>query len=97
MFGMPRSDRGRHLYIIGQTGVGKVWFAGALTISDVFSPTVLRSLIPTAITPELRQTYPGRARQRRHFTFNPADTDFSIAFNPQECKILSCERTPRRN
>ncbi len=23
MFGMPRSDRGRHLYIIGQTGTGK--------------------------------------------------------------------------
>ena len=23
MFGMPRIDRGRHLYIIGQTGVGK--------------------------------------------------------------------------
>lgn len=38
MFGMPRSDRNRHLYIIGQTGVGKSGLLELLTISDIYSP-----------------------------------------------------------
>jgi hypothetical protein len=37
-FGMPRSDRGRHLYILGQTGVGKSGMLELLTISDIASP-----------------------------------------------------------
>ena len=37
MFGMPRIDRGRHLYIIGQTGTGKSGLLELLTISDIYS------------------------------------------------------------
>src|SRR6185312_718568 len=38
MFGLNRADRGRHLYIIGQTGVGKSGLLELLTISDIYSP-----------------------------------------------------------
>src|SRR6185312_3075825 len=37
MFGLPRVDRGRHLYIIGQTGTGKSGTLELLTISDIYS------------------------------------------------------------
>ena len=37
MFGMPRGDRGRHMYIIGQTGTGKSGMLELLTISDIYS------------------------------------------------------------
>jgi hypothetical protein len=42
MFGMPRSDRGRHLYIIGQTGTGKSGMLELLTISIFIVRMVLR-------------------------------------------------------
>ena len=41
-FGLKRPDRGRHLYILGQTGVGKSGLLELLTISDIHSPYRLR-------------------------------------------------------
>src|SRR6185312_8274298 len=37
-FGLKRADRGRRLYILGQTGVGKSGLLELLTISDIHSP-----------------------------------------------------------
>src|SRR5690606_33466805 len=36
VFGTWRSDRGRHIYIIGQTGVGKSGLLELLTLSDIY-------------------------------------------------------------
>lgn len=83
-FGLPRSDRGRHLYIIGQTGVGKSGLLELLTISDIFSPYGFAVIDPHgdyAIN-TLRRIPPQRAGDVVYF--NPADTDFPIAFNPME-------------
>jgi hypothetical protein len=84
MFGMPRSDRGRHLYIIGQTGVGKSGLLELLTISDIFSPYGFALIDPHgdyAIN-VLKRIPADRANDVIYF--NPADTDFPIAFNPME-------------
>lgn len=84
MFGMPRVDRGRHLYIIGQTGVGKSGMLELLTISDIYSPFGFAVIDPHgdyAIN-VLRRIPPERAPDVIYF--NPADTDFPIAFNPME-------------
>lgn len=84
MFGMPRIDRGRHLYIIGQTGVGKSGLLELLTISDIFSPYGFAVIDPHgdyAIN-ILRRIPAERADDVIYF--NPADTDFPIAFNPME-------------
>jgi hypothetical protein len=84
MFGMPRSDRGRHLYIIGQTGVGKSALLELLTISDIYSPYGFAVIDPHgdyAIN-VLRRIPPERTHDVIYF--NPSDTEFPIAFNPME-------------
>jgi hypothetical protein len=83
-FGMPRSDRGRHLYVIGQTGVGKSGLLELLTISDIYSPYGFAVVDPHgdyAIN-TLRRIPAERANDVIYF--NPSDTDFPVAFNPME-------------
>jgi hypothetical protein len=84
MFGLPRTDRGRHLYIIGQTGVGKSGMLELLTISDIYSPYGFAVIDPHGdyALSILRRIPPERADDVIYF--NPADTDFPIAFNPME-------------
>ncbi len=84
MFGMPRSDRGRHLYILGQTGVGKSGLLELLTISDIYSPYGFAVIDPHGdyAVNVLRRIPAERADDVIYF--NPADTDFPIAFNPME-------------
>ncbi|MEO7364113.1 MAG: type IV secretion system DNA-binding domain-containing protein, partial [Candidatus Saccharimonadales bacterium] len=84
MFGMTRADRGRHLYIIGQTGVGKSGMLELLTISDIYSPYGFAVIDPHGdyALSILRRMTPERAKDVIYF--NPADTDFPIAFNPME-------------
>jgi hypothetical protein len=84
MFGLPRVDRGRHLYIIGQTGVGKSGMLELLTISDIYSPFGFAVIDPHGdyALNVLRRIPAERAQDVIYF--NPADTDFPIAFNPME-------------
>ncbi len=83
-FGLPRSDRGRHLYIIGQTGVGKSGLLELLTISDVYSPFGFAIIDPHGDYAQniLTRIPPERANDVIYF--NAADTDYPIAFNPME-------------
>lgn len=83
-FGLPRSDRGRHMYIIGQTGVGKSGLLELLTISDIYSPYGFAIIDPHGDYAQniLRRLPPERVKDVVYF--NPADVDFPIAFNPLE-------------
>lgn len=84
MFGLPRSDRGRHLYIIGQTGVGKSGLLELLTISDVYSPYGFAVIDPHGdYAMNILKRIPAE-RVNDVLYFNPADTAFPIAFNPME-------------
>ncbi|HUC87795.1 MAG TPA: type IV secretion system DNA-binding domain-containing protein, partial [Candidatus Binatia bacterium] len=84
MFGLPRVDRGRHLYIIGQTGVGKSGMLELLTISDIYSPYGFAVIDPHGdYAQHILQRIPAE-RVNEVIYFNPADTDFPIAFNPME-------------
>jgi hypothetical protein len=84
MFGLPRTDRGRHLYIIGQTGVGKSGLLELLTISDIYSPFGFAVVDPHGDYAQniLRRIPADRAQDVIYF--NPADTEFPVAFNPME-------------
>ena len=84
MFGLPRVDRGRHLYIIGQTGTGKSGTLELLTISDMYTPYGFAVIDPHGDYAQhvLQRIPPERAGDVIYF--NPADTDFPIAFNPME-------------
>jgi len=84
MFGISRNDRNRHLYIIGQTGVGKSGLLELLTISDVYSPYGFAVIDPHG---DYAQNVLSRIPSHRAndvIYFNPADTDFPMAFNPME-------------
>ena len=84
IFGSLRSDRGRHIYIIGQTGTGKSGLLELLSLSDLhfnqgyaiidphgdFAINNLRA-IPANKVPDV-------------VYFNPADSDYPIGFNPLE-------------
>ena len=84
MFGIHRKDRSRHLYIIGQTGVGKSGMLELLTISDIYSPYGFAVIDPHGDYAQsiLKRIPEGRVNDVIYF--NPADTDFPIAFNPME-------------
>lgn len=83
-FGLPRSDRGRHLYILGQTGVGKSGLLELLTIADINSPFGFAVIDPHGdyALNILRRIPAERAKDVIYF--NPADTEYPIAFNPME-------------
>ena len=84
MFGINRVDRGRHLYIIGQTGVGKSGLLELLTISDIYSPYGFAVVDPHGdYAINILKRIP-EERAKDVIYFNPADTDFPIAFNPME-------------
>jgi len=84
MFGLPRTDRGRHLYIIGQTGTGKSGMLELLTISDIYSPYGFAVIDPHGDYAQavLRRIPAERAADVVYF--NPADTDHPMGFNPLE-------------
>ncbi|HSH55946.1 MAG TPA: type IV secretion system DNA-binding domain-containing protein [Candidatus Limnocylindrales bacterium] len=84
MFGMPRSDRNRHVYIIGQTGVGKSGLLELMTISDIYSPYGFAVIDPHGdYAIDILRRIPAE-RADDVIYFNPADTDFPMAFNPME-------------
>jgi len=83
-FGMLRSDRGRHVYIIGQTGTGKSGLLELFALSDVFHNQGYAIIDPHgdfAIN-NLRFVPPSRVNDVIYF--NPADTAFPVGFNPME-------------
>jgi hypothetical protein len=83
-FGLKREDRGRHLYILGQTGVGKSGMLELLTISDIHSPYGFAVIDPHGdYALSILQRIPA-ARAKDVIYFNPADVDYPIAFNPME-------------
>ncbi len=84
VFGLRRSDRTRHLYIIGQTGVGKSGLLELLTISDIFSPYGFAVIDPHGdYAQHVLERIPAE-RAEDVIYFNPADVDFPMAFNPME-------------
>jgi hypothetical protein len=83
-FGMPRGDRGRHLYILGQTGVGKSGLLELLTISDIYSPYGFAVIDPHGdYAQNILKRIP-KERVKDVLYFNAADTEFPVAFNPLE-------------
>ncbi len=83
-FGMFRSDRSRHVYIIGQTGTGKSGLLELFALSDVYHSQGYAIIDPHgdfAIN-NLKFVPPSRIKDVVYF--NPADTAYPLGFNPME-------------
>lgn len=83
-FGLTRRDRGRHVYIIGQTGVGKSGLLELMTAADITTNQGFALIDPHGdfAVNTLQRIPPERVKDVVYF--NPADVDFPIGFNPLE-------------
>lgn len=80
-FGIKRDDRRRHMYIIGKTGVGKTTLLENMIISDVIKGEGCCYVDPHGDTAEKILNFIPSNRINDVIYFNPADTEFPIAFN----------------
>ncbi len=83
-FGLLRSDRNRHVYIIGQTGTGKSGLLELFALSDVFHNHGYAIIDPHGdfAVNNMRFIPPHRVKDVVYF--NPADTAYPLGFNPME-------------
>jgi hypothetical protein len=83
-FGIKRRDRGRHLYIIGQTGAGKSFLLQLLTLSDIYHDQGFAIVDPHGDYATDVMKYIPEHRLQDVVYMNPADREFPMAFNPME-------------
>ena len=83
-FGIYDHDRPRHMYIIGQTGMGKTTLLLNLIAQDMQNGRGLALIDPHGDLAEdiLNLVPPNRVNDVIYF--NPADLDYPIGFNPLE-------------
>lgn len=83
-FGMLRSDRSRHVYIIGQTGAGKSGTLELFALSDIFHGQGYAIIDPHGDFAVNNMRFIPGSRMKDVVYFNPADTAFPLGFNPLE-------------
>lgn len=83
-FGMLRSDRSRHVYIIGQTGAGKSGTLELFALSDIFHNHGYAIIDPHGDFAVSNMRFIPGSRLQDVVYFNPADTAFPLGFNPLE-------------
>lgn len=84
IFGINREDRGRHIYIIGQTGTGKTGLLELLTLSDIYYDQGFCVVDPHGDYAQSMLRFIPKRRLHDVIYFNPADTGYPIGFNPLE-------------
>ena len=83
-FGMLRRDRSRHIYIIGQTGSGKSGLLTLFGLSDIFHNQGYCIIDPHGDLAMDNLRFIPESRIKDVVYFNPADTQYPMAFNPLE-------------
>jgi hypothetical protein len=83
-FGIKRRDRGRHMYIVGQTGAGKSFLLQLLTLSDIYHDEGFAIVDPHGDLATDIMKYIPEHRLKDVVYFNATDRDFPMAFNPLE-------------
>lgn len=84
IFGINRVDRGRHVYILGQTGTGKSGALELLTLSDIYYDQGFAVIDPHGDYAQHILSFIPERRLDDVVYFNPADTAHPIGFNPLE-------------
>lgn len=83
-FGLLRTDRARHLYVVGKSGTGKSKLLELLISTDIKEGKGVCVMDPHGdlVDAVIKHVPPERAKDVIYF--NPMDTEFPIAFNPME-------------
>ncbi|PJC37418.1 hypothetical protein CO046_00615 [Candidatus Peregrinibacteria bacterium CG_4_9_14_0_2_um_filter_53_11] len=83
-FGLKRSDRRRHLYVVGKSGTGKSKMLELLINEDIQAGHGVGVLDPHGdLVDSILRRIP-KNRIDDVVVFNPADYDYPVAFNPLE-------------
>lgn len=83
-FGIKRTDRRRHLYMVGKSGTGKSKMLELLIYADILAGNGVGVLDPHGDLVDSVLKYVPEERIDDVVYFNPADYEFPIAFNPLE-------------
>lgn len=83
-FGIKTDDRRRHMYIIGKTGMGKTTLLENMILADIYAGHGCCYVDPHGDTVNKILDYIPSWRINDVVYFNPADTDFPVAFNMLE-------------
>lgn len=81
-FGIKKEDRRRHAYVIGKTGMGKSTLLLNMIIQDIRQGNGVAVFDPHGDLVERILDYIPSKRINDTIYFNPAGTDYPIAFNP---------------
>jgi hypothetical protein len=81
LFGIKRDDRGRHMHIIGKTGMGKTSLLLNMAVSDIRNGSGLAFVDPHGDVADALLDYIPEDRIKDVVYFNPQDLEYPIAFN----------------
>jgi CxxC-x17-CxxC domain-containing protein len=81
VFGIKDDDRRRHMYVIGKTGMGKTNLLENMAIQDIRTGRGICFVDPHGEAAEKLLRAVPSSRINDVVYFNPADSDFPIAFN----------------
>lgn len=84
MFGIRAADRGKHIYIIGKTGMGKSTMLENMAIQDIQNGEGVAFIDPHGAAAERLLDFVPHERIKDVLYFAPFDTDHPIGFNVME-------------
>lgn len=84
VFGIKQRNRRHHIYVIGKTGTGKSTLIQNMAISDIYSGYGLAVIDPHGDLAEGILDCVPKSRIDDVIYFNPADSEYPVAFNPLE-------------
>jgi len=83
-FGIKVDDRRRHFYVVGKTGMGKTEMLKNMAVQDIQEGNGIGFVDPHGEAAEELLQFVPTERLKDVIYFNPADTDYPIAFNIME-------------
>lgn len=84
MFGIRGDDRGKHVYVIGKTGMGKSTMLENMAIQDIQNGEGIAFIDPHGATAEKLLDFIPYNRIQDVVYFAPFDTDYPVGFNVME-------------
>lgn len=81
LFGIKRSDRRQHMYVVGKTGTGKSAFLNNCIVQDIANGEGVCVVDPHGELVEGILDKIPEERMKDVIYFNPADTDYHVGFN----------------
>ena len=83
-FGIKTDDRRRHMYVVGKTGMGKTTMLENMIVNDINAGHAVAIVDPHGDTADKLLDYIPSNRINDVIYFNPADSEFPMAFNVLE-------------